>query len=160
FAGHVATRMGAPISQLIVGSNSNDILSRFLHSGTMKISEVQPTLSPAMDIQVSSNFERLLYDLLGRDGAKVAELMLQFRAEGEYVAGSDIRGRLQERWRGERVDAAQPRQIRASPWEPRGVLIDPHPAVGLGAAVTCRRGDAPVVCLATADPAKFPDAVE
>jgi threonine synthase len=160
FAGHVATSMGAPISQLIIGSNSNDILSRFLHSGSMKISEVQPTLSPAMDIQVSSNFERLLFELTGRDGAKVSELMLQFRSEGEYVLGSDVMALLHERWRGERVDDAQTREIIASTLEHRGVLIDPHTAVGLGAAVMCRRGDDPVVCLATADPAKFPDAVE
>jgi len=160
FAGHVATTMGAPISQLIIGSNSNDILSRFLHSGTMKVGEVQPTLSPAMDIQISSNFERLLFELLGRDGSRVAELMLQFRAEGEYVLGSDVMALLHERWSGERVDDVQTKKIIASTWTNRGVLVDPHTAVGLGAAVMCRRAAEPVVCFATAHPAKFPDAVE
>src|SRR4029077_15027790 len=101
--------------------------------------EVQPTLSSSMDIQVSSNFERLLYEMLGRDGSRVSELMLQFRAEGEYVLGSDVMALLHERWSGERVDDVQTQEIIRSTLANSGVLVDPHTAVGLGAAVMCRR---------------------
>jgi threonine synthase len=161
FAGHAAMNMGTPISQLIVASNRNDILPRFLSSGTMKQTGVHPTLSPSMDIQISSNFERLLFELTGRDGARVSELMLQFRADGEYVLGADIMGLLHERWSGERVDDEQTRKIMASTLTNNDVLIDPHTAVGIGAAVVCRHDPSELVaCLSTAHPAKFPDAVE
>jgi threonine synthase len=126
----------------------------------MKMTGVHPTLSPSMDIQISSNFERLLYELIGRDGAAVAELMLQFRGEGEYVLGSDVMALLREHWSGERVDDEQTKKIIATTLENSHVLVDPHTAVGLGAAVMCRRLAEPVICLSTAHPAKFPDAVE
>src|SRR5205085_11017659 len=82
FAGYAARRMGVPIPQLISGSNRNDILFRFPGSGALEIQDVHPTISPSMDIQVSSNLERLLFELYGRDGGAVAELMTDFRAEG------------------------------------------------------------------------------
>ncbi|MEZ5206083.1 MAG: threonine synthase [Acidimicrobiales bacterium] len=161
FAGYVAQRMGVPITQFIVASNQNDILTRFLETGSMRLGEVHPTLSPSMDIQVSSNFERLLFELVGRDGAQVAELLLQFRSDGDFTLGTDVMAQLREHWSGERIDDEQTTRIIASTWEHSGVLTDPHTAVGIGAAVTCRRdASVPVVCLATAHPAKFPDAVE
>ncbi len=158
FAGWIARRAGAPIERLIIGSNSNDILTRWARSGDMAQSGVVPTLSPSMDIQVSSNHERLLFELLGRDGAATAELMGRFRALGAVEAPHDptfVAASLDDR-----ATLAEIADLRRR----TRYLADPHTAVGIGAARACRtRADAddrPVVCMATAHPAKFPDAVE
>ncbi|MCD9625069.1 threonine synthase [Rhabdothermincola sp. EGI L10124] len=161
FAGYAAQRMGVPISQFVVASNRNDILTQFLTTGAMTIGEVHPTLSPSMDIQVSSNLERLLFELFGRDGTAVAELMSRFRAEGTVALEPDRLDLLSEHWTGTRVDdEGTTRTIRAL-HERTGLFVDPHTAVGLAAAEQSRRdADVPMVVLATAHPAKFPDAVE
>ena len=159
FAGWIARRTGAPIGRLIIGSNSNDILTRWARSGDMTQTGVVPTLSPSMDIQVSSNHERLLFELLGRDGAATAELMGRFRALGAVETPSDpsfVAASLD--------DAATLAEI-ADLHRRTGYLADPHTAVGIGAARAVGAGPAgeegrPVVCMATAHPAKFPDAVE
>ena len=161
FAGYGAQRMGTPISQLVVASNRNDILTRFLTTGTMTIGEVHPTLSPSMDIQVSSNLERLLFELYGRDGAAIAELMTRFRAEGTVSVEAARLDLLAEHWSAGRVDdgatTATIRDVR----ERTGMLIDPHTAVGVAAAELVRADtEVPMVVLSTAHPAKFPDAVE
>ena len=106
FAGYGAQRMGLPVSQFVVGSNGNDILTRFLESSVMEMRGVEPTLSPSMDIQVSSNFERLLFELLGRDGVAVAETMLRFRADGSFTLERDLLGLLDEQWSGASIDDA------------------------------------------------------
>jgi threonine synthase len=161
FAGYGAQRMGTPISQFTIGSNINDILPRFLATGTMHMTGVQPTLSPSMDIQISSNFERLLFELFGRDGAAVVDAMARFRAEGRFVMDDDRLGLLREQWSGARIDDEQTKAIIAETWERTGVIVDPHTAVGLGAAAATPRDPAvPLIALATAHPAKFPDAVE
>jgi threonine synthase len=161
FAGYAAQRMGVPISQFVVASNRNDILTRFLSTGTMTIHDVHPTLSPSMDIQVSSNLERLLFELFGRDGAQVAELMLRFRSEGTVTIDPDLLAVLREHWSGARVDDDTTLRVIADLYDQRGVLIDPHTAVGLGAARLRRRDPSqPMVVHATAHPAKFPDAVQ
>jgi threonine synthase len=161
FAGYAAQRMGAPISQFVVGSNRNDILTRFLTTGTMTITEVHPTLSPSMDIQVSSNLERLLFELYGRNGADIAELMMRFRAEGSVEVDGERLGALSEHWSAARLDDDETKRVIAEVYENHGMLIDPHTAVGVGAARQRRRDDTtPMVALATAHPAKFPDAVE
>jgi threonine synthase len=161
FAGYGAQRMGLPVSQFVVGSNANDILTRFLESSVMEMRGVEPTLSPSMDIQVSSNFERLLYELLGRDGTEVAETMLRFRAEGRFTLERDLLGLLDEQWRGASIDDAATTAIIADLYASSGLLVDPHTAVGLGAAHACRADrSAPMITMATAHPAKFPDAVE
>lgn len=160
-AGDIARRMGLPIDHLVVGSNRNDILTRFLDTGRMEMAEVHPTTSPSMDIQVSSNFERLLFELHGRDGAMVTRLMEQFRATGRMDVAEERMAELRSVFDGARLDDAEVAQVIASTWERAGVLVDPHTAVGLGAAQACRRDpDAVMVALATAHPAKFPDAVE
>ncbi len=160
FAGYGAQRMGLPVAQFVVASNANDILTRFLESSVMAMSGVEPTLSPSMDIQVSSNFERLLFELYGRDGVAVAETMQQFRADGSYAVDADRMGLLREHWRGARVDDAATTAVIADVHERLGLLVDPHTAVGLGAARLVRTNPAaPMVALATAHPAKFPDAV-
>ena len=161
FAGYGAQRMGTPISQFVVASNRNDILTQFLTTGTMTIGEVHPTLSPSMDIQVSSNLERLLFEIHGRDGAAIAELMARFRSEGTVSVSGDRLELLADHWSAARVDDAQTAATIAAEFERNGMLIDPHTAVGLAAARQARADTAvPMVVLATAHPAKFPDAVE
>ena len=161
FAGYGAQRMGTPISQFIVASNRNDILTQFLTTGTMTIGEVHPTLSPSMDIQVSSNLERLLFEIHGRDGAAISELMARFRAEGTVSVEGDRLELLADHWSAARIDDAKTAATIAAEFERSGMLIDPHTAVGLAAARQARAdASVPMVVLATAHPAKFPDAVE
>ena len=161
FTGYGAQRMGTPISQFVVASNRNDILTRFLTTGTMTIGEVHPTLSPSMDIQVSSNLERLLFELYGRDGAAIAELMARFRADGTVSVESGRLDLLAEHWSAGRVDDDGTSATIRELYERTGMLIDPHTAVGLAAAREARADDrVPMVVLSTAHPAKFPDAVE
>ena len=163
FAGWAARSMGLPIDRFCVASNSNDILARLFTTGTMAIDEVVPTLSPSMDIQISSNLERLLFETHGRDGQRIADAMAQFRDTGSLTLDDAHRELLAESWSGLRVDddgdggvVDTIKQV----YEHHGMLLDPHTAVGLGAARTMSVGATPMVCLATAHPAKFPDAVE
>jgi threonine synthase len=161
FAGYGAQRMGTPISQFVVASNRNDILTRFLTTGTMTIGEVHPTLSPSMDIQVSSNLERLLFEAYGRDGAAIVELMARFRAEGTVSVDEGRLDLLAEHWTAGRVDDEATSATIEELHRRTGMLIDPHTAVGLSAAREARADTAvPMVVLSTAHPAKFPDAVE
>ena len=161
FAGYGAQRMGVPISQFVVASNRNDILTRFLTTGTMTIGEVHPTLSPSMDIQVSSNLERLLFEVHGRDGAAIAEMMATFRSEGTVSVDADRLALLADHWSAARVDDATTSATIADVHDRTGMLLDPHTAVGLAAAIEARTDPSvPMVVLATAHPAKFPDAVE
>ena len=161
FAGWVARQMGLPIAQLIIGSNRNDILTRVVHTGRMDIEEVVPTMSPSMDIQVSSNFERLLFELNGRDGGLTVEQMGVFRASGHLVLESDQLRDLQATFAAASVDEPQTLEQIARTYSESGVTVDPHTAVGLAAArAVARDADIPVIALATAHPAKFPDAVE
>jgi len=161
FSGYGAKRMGLPIRQLVVGSNRNDILTRFFDTGTMRITEVHATISPAMDIQVSSNLERLLFELAGRDGDRIAELMAEFRAEGTVTFPHEVIETLSETFSGARVDDEETAATIARVLDASGVLVDPHTAVGVAAAEACRVDrSVPMVVLGTADPAKFPEAVE
>lgn len=161
FAGYLARNMGLPINQLIVATNRNDILHRFMSGNRYNKDELHPTLSPSMDIMVSSNFERLLFDMHGRNGAKVAELMEHFRVTGEMSVA-------EERWTETRklfdslaVDDEQTCATIAEVYKETGELLDPHTAIGVRAARECRRSLAiPMVTLSTAHPVKFPEAVE
>ena len=161
FAGYGAQRMGTPISQFVVASNRNDILTQFLTTGSMTIGEVHPTLSPSMDIQVSSNLERLLFEIHGRDGAAISELMSRFRSDGTVSVAGERLGLLADHWSAARVDDAHTAATISEVHDRMGMLIDPHTAVGLAAARSARSdASVPMVVLATAHPAKFPDAVE
>jgi threonine synthase len=165
FAGYVAAKMGLPIERLIVATNINDILHRALSSGDYSAGGVTPTFTPSMDIQVSSNFERLLFDGAGRDGAALAAQMRGFEASKAMQltnAQAQSAAALFTSARADQVETA-----RALQWAFRhaGQVIDPHTGVGLH----CARAVAdagivpagvPLVTLATAHPAKFPDAVE
>jgi threonine synthase len=154
-------RMGVPIRRLVIGSNSNDILTRFLTTGTMTITEVHATLSPAMDIQVSSNLERLLFELVGHDGAAISELMARFRGEGSVTFPTELLDAVSETFSGSRwTDEETLSQMRET-YHTTGTVIDPHTAVGLASAHAAPRDPGvPMVVLGTAHPAKFPDAVQ
>jgi threonine synthase len=155
FSGWIAERMGASVDQLVIGSNSNDILARWVETGALVAQPVLPTLSPSMDIQVSSNHERLLFELLGRDGARTEDLLGRFRGVGSVEVPRD------PRFDAASVDDAATLAVIRDLHDRTGMLVDPHTAVGIGAARARRRDpDVPMVCLATAHPAKFPDAVE
>ncbi len=161
YAGYVAKQAGLPVDQLIVGSNRNDILTRFLDSARMEIRSVEPSLSPSMDIQVSSNFERLLFDLYGRDGAAVAKIMQDFRKTGLMVVEPDRWQAALDLFAGARFDDEETLAVIREVHAATGMLIDPHTAIGIAAGRARRRDrSVPLVALATAHPAKFPDAVE
>ena len=161
YAGYVAKQIGLPVGKLVVAANRNDILQRFFASGTMAMEGVAPSLSPSMDIQVSSNFERLLFDLLDRDGAAVAKTMQDFRASGRFTLEPARHARALSLFDAGRLDDAgtleEMRRVRRE----TGLTIDPHTAVGVAVArEKAARLGMPTVVLATAHPAKFPDAVE
>jgi threonine synthase len=165
FAGWVAARCGLEVGTLIVGSNRNDILTRWLDSGELSMNEVWPTLSPSMDIQVSSNQERLLFEMYGRDGERVADAMASLRRDGRLAFEPTAMDEVRLRFAGARIDDDATLAVIREVHERHGMLVDPHTAVGIGAARAAKaagavRADGPVVCLATAHPAKFPDAVE
>ena len=160
-SGWVAKEMGLPVQRLIIGSNRNDILTRVVETGMMKVTEVVPTMSPSMDIQVSSNFERLLFELNGRDGGMTAEQMGLFRSRGRLSLEADQTEQLRTTFDAARCDEDETLREIARVHAESGIVVDPHTAVGLSAARQTRRDpDVPVVALATAHPAKFPDAVE
>ena len=155
FAGWVAQQMGVDVAGFAIASNTNDVLTRWLRTGMLSMEPVVPTLSPSMDIQVSSNLERLLFHLLGRDGSSTGEVLREFRAGGRVDAPRP------DGWWGARLDDRETLDVIARHHHRTGVLLDPHTAVGVGAVDRIDDlPDAPVVCLATAHPAKFPDAVE
>jgi len=160
YAGYVALKMGLPIEKLIVASNRNDILYRFFDQGDMSITDVEPSLSPSMDIQVSSNFERLLFDLLGRDGPAVAEAMQAFRSDGRLPDSARLAADARGLFAAHRLDDQETIDVIRSVHQETGMLIDPHTAVAVGAARKTPRDGTKRIVLATAHPAKFPDAVE
>lgn len=161
YAAYVAYRMGAPIKKLVVASNRNDILTRFFETGAMTASGVEPSLSPSMDIQISSNFERLLFELYERDGASVARLMDEFKTTGSFSVDAARLAKAFPLFAGHRCNDEQTLATIGQTYRDTGYMIDPHTAVGFSAAREyAAREDGPVVTLACAHPAKFPDAVE
>ena len=160
FAGYVAAQMGLPVASLCIATNRNDILARFMANGDYQVHDVMPTASPSMDIQVSSNFERLLFDLMGRDGAAVAGLMRDLKSTGRFSVNENVLAQARGLFRAGTVDEPGTLAVIAEEWRRTGVLVDPHTAVGIGAGRNDRPAGVPLVHLATAHPAKFPDAVE
>lgn len=158
-AGHYARRMGLGVDRLLIASNSNDILSRLIETGDLAAQTVVSTISPSMDIQVSSNFERLLHELLDGDGAATAALLARFRSEGRAALGAQPHSRLRAGFFGDRLSDAETLDAMRRVKGASGILIDPHTAVGVGVAQRHRRPDELVVALACAHPAKFPEAV-
>ncbi|MDJ0820815.1 MAG: threonine synthase [Paracoccaceae bacterium] len=159
FAGYIAKRMGLPIDRLIVATNQNDILHRCLSSGDYVTDTVTPSISPSMDIQVSSNFERVLFDAYGRDGKAVAQLMDELKSGGGFRVSQGALQALQEDFDSGRVSEEQTLAMIQHANQNMGELLCPHSAIGVDVAEKLRDHRTPMVTLATAHPAKFPDAV-
>lgn len=161
FAAWAAGAMGVPIRRLVIGSNRNDILTRFFASGEMKTGPVSPTLSPSMDIQISSNFERYLFELYDRDSATVRAMMTEFATAGRFRVDAAHFQRCSETFAALSLDDAATTATIARVYRDSGVLLDPHSAIGVAAAEAAQEenGGAPVVAVATAHPAKFAEAV-
>ena len=160
FAGYVAKRMGLPIDRLVIATNHNDILHRTVETGEHRRGAVAPSISPSMDIQVSSNFERLLFEVYDREGAAVAGLMGEL-GQGGFALSQGALARIRADFDSAAASEDDTRAAIAAVHAPTGMVICPHTAVVFHAACL-RRGDpaTPMVVLATAHPAKFPDAVE
>lgn len=161
YAGYAARRMGLPIRNLVVASNRNDILTRFFETGDMKIEGVMPSLSPSMDIQVSSNFERYLCDLMNRDHHGLASLMNSFKTQKSFRLSEELMSRARQDFHSYRCSDEDTLTMMKRCHDATGIVIDPHTAVGFHAAQYELEKDpsTPMVMLACAHPAKFPDAV-
>ena len=161
YAGYVAAKMGLPVERLVIATNVNDILVRCLSTGSYTVTKVVPTISPSMDIQVSSNFERLLFDLYDRSGKSVAGLMSDLSTKGAFEVDPGHLAEASALFRAAEVSEEDTLATMAEIHRSTGLLIDPHTAVGV-AAGRRERPDAavPMIHLSTAHPAKFPDAVE
>jgi len=161
YAAYAARQMGLPIKRLVIGSNRNDILTRFFETGAMKSDAVEPSLSPSMDIQISSNFERYLCDLLDRDTASIDKLMNSFKEKGTFSIGSEYMTKARNEFDAHRCSDEQTQSLMKACYDETGYLLDPHTAVGLFAGLQVREDPSvPLVALACAHPAKFPDAVK
>jgi threonine synthase len=158
FAGYIARRMGLPIDKLVIATNQNDILDRALRLGDYRTNGVRPSISPSMDIQVSSNFERALFDAYGRDGAAIAQLMSEMKQGGFHIS-QGAHETLRSTFASGRCDEDETLATIRRTLAQTGELLCPHSAVGVKVAEE-HIGLAPMVTLATAHPAKFPDAVE
>ncbi|MCA8881221.1 MAG: threonine synthase [Rhodobacteraceae bacterium] len=159
FAGQVARRMGLPIEKLVIATNQNDILHRTLATGAYTRETVVPSISPSMDIQVSSNFERALFDAYGRDGKAVAEQMERLKETGSFPVSQGAIGRLRETFASGRASETETSETIARVYAATGEVICPHSAVGVKVAEEEADPAVPMIALATAHPAKFPDAV-
>ena len=161
YAAYAARQMGLPIQRLIIGSNRNDILTRFFETGTMKTTGVEESLSPSMDIQISSNFERYLCDLLGRDTKSITTLMESFKSKGSFKLGPQYMDKARAEFDAHRCTDAQTQMLMKACYQETGYILDPHTAVGLFAGMQVREDPSiPLVALGCAHPSKFPDAVE
>ena len=160
FAGYAAWRMGLPIERLIVATNANDILARFFTSGRYEIATVTQTLSPSMDIQVASNFERLLFELYGRDGDAVAKLLGELAERGGFAVDDERMTAAHALFEAFHLDDAGTEAAIAEIHAETGVVLDPHTAIGVAAGRASRTdAEIPMVAMGTAHPAKFPAVV-
>ncbi len=160
FAGYVAKRMGLPMGRLLLATNENNILTRFVNDGDYSLADVVATVSPSMDIQVASNFERYLYYLFGQDAARVRGAFAELREQGRISFTDGEMRQVREDFCSATVDQAATLETIGGFKRETGYLMDPHTAVGVRAALDLLPPDAARVCLATAHPAKFGDAVE
>jgi threonine synthase len=160
FAGYLASKMGLPIDQLVIGTNTNDILHRCISGNDHSKHDLVHSLSPSMDIMVSSNFERLLYDLYDRDGDKVADLMSSFNDLGSFELSETALQEARALFASCRLDDEQTVAVIRDEYEKNGYILDPHSAIGLQAGRKCRvTAEQVMISLATAHPVKFPEAV-
>lgn len=160
FAGYVAMKMGLPIARLVVATNENDILARTLKTGRYEMRDVRATTSPSMDIQISSNFERLLFEAFDRDPAKVRAAMGGLKQSGAFEIEEKALKMIRGLFRAGRATEKQVAETIRTTLEETGYLLDPHSAIGAFVAAKHMKPNAPMVTLATAHPAKFPAAVK
>ena len=159
-AGNLAVQMGLPVKQLILATNENNILSRFFNTGIYSMGKVVPTISPSMDIQIASNFERYLYYRVGQDAAKLRELMAGFAKNKSLTVALNEDGVMDELFAAGEADTVQTLAMIKKCYEQEGYMLDPHTAVGVVVAECFADPTVPTICLATAHPAKFTDAIE
>ncbi len=161
FAGFAALIMGLPMGKLVIATNENDILTRALETGSYEPRAVMPTDSPSMDIQISSNFERLLFEASGRDASVVSGAMASLREKGSFTIAPAALDAVRKQFTAHRVTREEASAAMKSLFDATGIIVDPHTAVGLAAAQRQRdQGSGPMVVLGTAHPAKFPEAVK
>ena len=160
FAGYIAKRMGLPIEDLVIATNQNDILHRCLSTGEYRMDKVLPSYSPSMDIQISSNFERALFDAYDRDGSAVAQLMDGLKTDNGFSLSQGIIDRLRQYFSSGAVSEQETLDCIREKMQNTGEILCPHSAIGVHVAGRLRNKDVPMITLATAHPAKFPDAVE
>ncbi len=161
YAGYLAKCMGLPVERLIIATNSNDILQRCVATGAYKMGGVSETLSPSMDIQIASNFERLLFDIYGRDSARLNGQMQELRRTGGITLSPAEHRDLARDFSAHRIDDTQTLATMKRVYAQSGYVLDPHTAVGVASAYALEASiDGPIITLATAHGAKFPDAVK
>lgn len=159
FAGYLAKKMGLPISQLVIATNKNDVLHRVMTDSVYSRTGLHQTLSPSMDISVSSNFERLMFDLYDRDGDRIRKLMDAFNS-GSIELDDDAMAGARDLFSSAAIDDDATCQVIADTYNNAGYMLDPHSATGVGAGRICNKNtEQPMIVLATAHPAKFPDAI-
>lgn len=159
FAGYIATQMGLPVEKLLLATNENNILTRCITNGDYSVGSVVQTLSPSMDIQVASNFERYLFYLFNQDSIRVQAAFSQLKSEGRISFSDTEIAQLQKDFCSASINRTQTLETIGAFKRETGYLLDPHTAVGVRAAKDLYAGDTPLVCLATAHPAKFDEAV-
>ncbi len=160
FAGYAAKQMGLPIDQLIIATNSNDILTRALENGRYETSSVHATTSPSMDIQMSSNFERLLFEASNRDAAMIRQSMSSLSQSGAFSLDEKLWDKIKTDFNAGRASEPEVKETIKTVFKNSGYLLDPHSAIAMTVARDKAKTSAPMVVLSTAHPAKFPDAVE
>ena len=160
FAGYVAKRMGLPIGELVLATNENNILTRFVNDGDYSLADVVATVSPSMDIQIASNFERYLYHLYNEDSRRVREVFTELKLKGSITFSPGEMARVRQDFRSATVNQEATLATIGTFYRENGYLLDPHTAVGVRAALDLLSAESARICLATAHPAKFGDAVE
>ncbi|MGB1360945.1 MAG: threonine synthase [Alphaproteobacteria bacterium] len=158
-AGYFAMKMGVPVDQFMVASNSNDILTRFLIDKDMSMNEVVETHSPSMDIQISSNFERLAFESVNRDDKAIVDCMSKFRETGKMPVPAGMWENINEKFQGMSVNNDDTLKAIKKWQDETGIIFDPHSVIGVEAGVAMKTAS-PVIAMATAHPAKFPDAIQ
>jgi len=158
YAGYVAKKMGLPINKLIIATNNNDILKRALNTGVYKPLKVKHTISPSMDIQVASNFERLIFDVCSCNSNETLKLMNDLNEKGEFILKEENLNKIRTNFLSESLSEQETKSVMKEIYEKEGILIDPHTAVAVGAANKISLEDN-VVVLGTAHPAKFSNVV-
>ena len=158
YAGYVAKKMGLPINKLLIATNSNDILKRAITSGIYKPLKVEHTISPSMDIQVASNFERLIFDVYSNNANKTLNLMQDLNTKGEFIIGKEELEKIKESFCSASLSEKETKAVIRDVYKNHGVLIDPHTAVAVGAIDKISMKENTII-LATAHPSKFSDVV-